>query len=113
MLKFKMDPREDLSNRADFTYDLMAAISRKAQAAVESSKELAELKSKAKVGVRAHGSLSSISVDITITPTGDTELPEAELEAANKAVAETVNAAIKESMSEMLQESMAGARKRM
>jgi hypothetical protein len=108
-----MEARNDLSSRADFTYDLMQSISMKAQGAVDSSKELAELKKKARVNVRVHGTLQSISVDITITPLGEEPLPQEELAAAKTAVAQQVNESIKSSMTEMLQESMTSARKRM
>lgn len=113
MLRFKMDPREDISNRADFTYDLMQAMSKKAQDAIDSSKELSELKAKAQVSVSVHGSLRSIEVNIKISPLDGGKLPEAELAAANSAVAAKVNDAIRGSMSEMLQESMSNSRKRM
>jgi DNA-binding protein YbaB len=108
-----MDPREDLSTRADFTYDLMQAMSKKAQEAVDSADELVELKKTSRVNVRVQGTLQSISVDITITPLGEEPLPQEELVAAKDAVAKKVNEAIKSSMADMLQGSMTSARKRM
>jgi citrate lyase gamma subunit len=113
MIRFKMDPRDDLSNRADFTYDLMQAMSKRAQDTVDSSKELSELKAKAKVTVQVKGSLRSIDVEIKISPLGEVKIPEAELAAANSAVAAQVNDAIRSSMSSMLQESMSSSTKRM
>lgn len=112
-LRFRMDPREDMSNRTDFTYDLMQSLSKKAQEAVDSADELVELKRSARVNVRVQGTLHSISVDITISPLGDEELSQEQLTSAKSAIAAKVNATIKSSMADMLQGSMTSARKRM
>lgn len=112
MLRFRMDPKDDLSSRADFTYDLMQSLSKSARMAAESSNVSEALKGRADVDVRVVGSLNSIDIKVDISPKEGVTLPPEEVAKSRAEILEAVNDAIKASMSELLQASMKSARER-
>jgi hypothetical protein len=112
MLRFRMDPKDDLSNRADFTHGLMQRISESAREAAEESPAAKKLKERADVDVRVSGSLNSVDIQIVIAPHEGAVIAPNESAAARAEILKSVNEAVKASMSSLLQESMKSARER-
>ena len=113
MLRFTMDQKRDLSNRTDFTYDLMQSIAKIARSSVESSQAIDKLKDRADVDVRVTNSLGAVDVRVDVKPHEGVALSEGEVAEARAQVMEGVNTAVKAGMSEALQASMKNARTRM
>lgn len=113
MIRFRMDPKDDLSSRADFTFDLMQSMSAAAREAIESSEELSELKTKAKVDVTVSGSLNSIDIKITVAAREGATLSEEEISRARAHAFSKVDEVIKSRMSDLIQGAVSSARSRM
>lgn len=112
-VRFTLNPREDLSTRPDFTFDLMQAITKEAQAAVDAAPEIVALKKKASVHVSVRGTLASVEVRVDIVPREDTKLDDAEVAAAKSAASDRVRETIGSRMSGLLQGAIDSARGRM
>jgi len=112
-VKFRLDPREDLSERPDFTFDLMQGLSRAAQAAADAAPEVAALRQKASVVVGVRGALADIQVTIDVVPRADVELTDEEKESAKEGASKAIGGALNEQMTEILQRSIDQARGRM
>jgi hypothetical protein len=112
MLRFRMDPKDDLSIRADFTHSLMQSISASAREAAESSTAAAKLKDRADVDIAVSGSLGSVDIKITITPHEGITIAPNESALARAEILRSVNEVVKAEMSGLLQAAMKGARER-
>ncbi len=112
-VKFKLNPREDLSERPDFTFDLMQSISKEAQAAVDAAPEVVELKKKASVHVGVRGTLSSVEISVDVVRREGVELSDEEISTAKSAASQKIRESVGSRMTELLQRSIDSARGRM
>lgn len=111
--RFTMHPRDDLSTRTDFTYDLMQDLAKEARVAVDGCEALAGIREKAEVQVNVTGTLRNVLVDVKITPNGGMTIGEAELNEARKAAGAALDEALKGKMGDILQSAINSARGRM
>lgn len=112
-LSFKMASKDDLSARADFSFDLMQSLGKVAQSAIEDSQAIADLKSKAKVHVSFSGSLRSIDIAIKVTPLPDVDLSSEELASARERVGNLIHETVQSRLTDLVQTALNGARARM
>lgn len=112
-VRFRLNPREDLSERPDFTFDLMQGLSKAAQAAADAAPELAALRQRASVVVGVRGALTDVQVTIDIVPRADVELTDEEKESAREGASRAIRETLNERMTEILQRSIDQARGRM
>lgn len=112
-LKFRMQDKDDLSNRADFTYELVRSLGKAAEEAIEASPEIAELKKKAKINVSFTASLRAVDLTVRVHPLPDVDLESGELAAIKKAVSQKIDEMMRNRMSELLDSAMKAARARM
>jgi DNA-binding protein YbaB len=112
-IRFEMNPKEDLSARPDFTFDLMQSISKEAQGAVDSSPEITAIKQKASVRVGTRGTLASIEIVVDVIPREGVELGADEIEAARSAASSRIRETIGSRMGALIQGSIDSARGRM
>jgi DNA-binding protein YbaB len=112
-LRFEMNPKDDLSGRPDFTFDLMQSISKEAQEAANSSPEIMALKQRASVRVGARGTLASIEIVVDVIPREGADLADGEIDAARSAASSRIRETIGSKMSALIQGSIDSARGRM
>lgn len=111
-LKFNMDPRKDLSTRADFTFDLMKQVSDQLQEAVDAVPEVQALRGKADVKVETKQSLTGVTIDVKITPKTEEDIAD-DLAKLRQAVHTAVSDKMKETIGQSLQSAFQSARARM
>lgn len=112
-VRFRMDPKEDLSARADFTHDLMGELSREASKIADESQELAAYRNRAQIDVSARGSLRKVDLSVNIRPLQGVTLSDREMEEIRTAVGRSLNETLKTRMSDVLQTAITKARGRM
>src|SRR3990172_2427264 len=112
-LRFVMPPAEDLSTRADFSFDLMSELSKEVRAIVDAIPKVQELRNKALVDTYATGTLRSINVEISVKPNPGVTLTEQEIEDAKREISETIDGRIRDRISAVLQTAIDRARERM
>lgn len=112
-LRFRMTDKDDLSSRADFSFEIMQSLSKAIQEAVEASPEVAELKPRAKVQVSVAGSLRSLDISIRVIPKIENEISKEELAQAREKIGALIQETVKSRMNDVLQTAVNGARSRM
>lgn len=111
--RFSMHPKDDLSTRTDFTYDLMQEVAKEAKAAIDGCEALAGIREKAEVRVNVTGTLRNALVDVKFTPHEGATIEEGEMKEAHKAASAALDGAMKEKMGEIFQSAINSARGRM
>lgn len=112
-LRFRMADKDDLSSRADFSFEIMQSLSKSIQEAVEASPEVTELKPRAKVQVSIAGSLRALDITIQVLPKGENEITKEELAQARAKIGVLIQETVKSKMTDVLQTAVNGARSRM
>lgn len=108
-----MHPRDDLSTRTDFSYDLMQKVSAEARSAIEGSDALREIQDRADFKVEVTGTLRNVLINVKIVPKEGVAIPEDELAEVRKKVGEALDGALKDRLGDLLQEAVDSARGRM
>lgn len=111
-LRFRTDPKDDLSVRTDFTYSLMEKISKRLREIADKDPEVAKIREKAKVEIFARGSLMNVSVDVWIQSNPESKITDEEKEAAKKSVQAKMEEAMTEVFPQSLQEAMTETRQK-
>lgn len=112
-VRFRMDPKEDLSTRTDFTYGLMEELSREASKIANASEELSAYRSRAQIDVSARGSLRKVDLQVDIRPLQGATISDSEMEEIRQAVGRALNENLKGRMSDVIQAAITKARGRM
>ena len=113
MLKFSMKPKDDLSMRPDFSYELMAEISRAAKEILDGSDAISGIRAKADVKVFAIGTLTNVSIKVEIARKEGVELSKEEIDKAKEDAIEELKESLGPRMSDIMQEALSSARRRM
>lgn len=111
--RFSMHPKDDLSTRTDFTYDLMQDLAKEVKLALDGCEALSGIREKAKVDVKVTGTLRNVLVDVKVVPNEGVAIEESELVQAHKDAGAALDAALKEKMGEIIQGAIDSARGRM
>jgi hypothetical protein len=111
-LRFQMEPRKDLSGRADFTFDLVKEVASRLQEAVDAVDAVKKMKDQARVDVLVTHTLSDIDVKIKVTPLTDEDI-DAAVGAMREAVRQAIDEKMKETIGASLQKAIDSSRSRM
>lgn len=111
--RFTMSPKDDLSMRTDFSFDLMQKLRAIAKEAIDGAEPLAALRSRADIEVDLKGTLRDVRIDVRVTPHEGVAIGEDELLEARKHTGRILDEVMRERMNDVLQEAIDTARGRM
>lgn len=112
-VRFRMDPRNDLSTRTDFSFDFMNEISKAAKEIVQEAKSLDALRDRADIRVIPTATLINVTLEVEVTPREEGSLTEEEIKKAKADVMEELRNRLNVVMGELLQNALTSARRRM
>lgn len=113
VVRFEMNPKDDLSTRADFSADLMESLSKELRAVLDDAPELDEIRKKAKVTVSAHGMLRAVDIRVDIVRDQASDLTAEAIQDARRAISKRIAGSVRAKMSVVLQAAITQARARM